>query len=123
MHLVSANSASMTSIAVWSDLEILGAYSQFNGTFPGAHTQNQAEVDMLAALGNILVAKLLNDLKKLLEMEILCTRHDINHFVKFVGFVLWVVNGLIPAVWSSMLGRTPEMKVDLLGRAIRRYHG
>lgn len=64
-------------------------YSQLDGTFPGAHTQNQAKVDVLAALRNILVAKLLNDLEKLLEVEILCTCHDVNHVVEFVGFVLY----------------------------------
>lgn len=91
MQLVSA-SASPTNIALWGDLGTTRDYSQLNGTFPGAHTQNQAKVNMLAAVRNILVAKLLDDFEKLLEVEILCTSHNVNHVVEFVRFILpWML--------------------------------
>jgi hypothetical protein len=69
-------------------------YSQFDGTLPGAHAQNQAEVNVLAAVRNILVAKLSNNLEKLLEMEILGTCHNVNHVIKLVFFILLKVSDL-----------------------------
>jgi hypothetical protein len=69
-------------------------YSQLDGTLPGAHTQNQAEVNVLASTRNILVAKLSDNLEKLLEMEILSTCHNVNHVIKLVFFMLFKVSDL-----------------------------
>jgi hypothetical protein len=74
------------------ELDVDKNYSQLDGTLPGAHTQNQAEVNVLAAVRNILVAKLSNNLEKLLEMEILGTCHNVNHVVKLVFFILLKVS-------------------------------
>lgn len=79
-------------------------HSQLYSTLPGAHTQNQAEVNVLAAARNILVAKLSNNFEKLLEMEILSTCHNINHVVKLVFLILSkAVSNLVAAGWDSII--------------------
>jgi hypothetical protein len=93
-------------------------YLQLNGTLPGAHTQNQAEVNVLAAVCNVLVAELSNNLEKLLEMEILGACHNIDHVVKLVFFILLkVVSDLAAAIQEF-----GEFCVDLHEREVRKYH-
>lgn len=50
---------------------------QFDGTPPGAHTQDQAEADVLAALRNIFVPHQLDNLEKLTQVKILLACDDI----------------------------------------------
>ena len=61
---------------------------QSHGTPSGAHSKNQPEADMLAALGKILVAKELNDLEELLQMQVLLACNNINHVVEVILVLL-----------------------------------
>jgi hypothetical protein len=65
-----------------------GICLQFDSSLPGAHSQDETEVDVLATVTNVLVAQQLNNLEKLLEMKILSASHDVDHLVELVGFVL-----------------------------------
>lgn len=62
--------------------------SQFNSSPSSAHAKNQPKVDMLTLFSDVVVAKKLNDLEKLLEMKILLTSHHVDHMIKLVFFVL-----------------------------------
>jgi hypothetical protein len=57
---------------------------EFDSTLSGAHTQNHTEVDVLALLGNILMAHKLNGLEELLQVKILLRSNNVDHVVKLV---------------------------------------
>jgi len=57
---------------------------ELDGTLSGAHTQNHTEVDVLALLGNVLMAHKLNGLEELLQVKILLRSNNVDHVVKLV---------------------------------------
>lgn len=71
------------------DPQVLGPGNlQLDSTLPGTHTKNQAEVDVLASLRDVVIAEKLNDLEELLQVQVLGARDDIDHVVKLMLLVL-----------------------------------
>lgn len=64
-----------------------GDNSQFDGTLSGAHTKDQTKIDMLTALGDVLVAEKLDDLKELLQVEVLLTGNNVDHVIESILLV------------------------------------
>jgi hypothetical protein len=76
--------------------------SQLDGASAGAHTQNQAEADVLAFLGNITVTHQLNNLEELFDVEVLLAGNDIEHLVELVLLGLFFFTIVRPIIVQNM---------------------
>lgn len=60
---------------------------ELDGALAGGHTKDETEVDVLALVGNILVAEELDDLEELPQVEILSGGDDVDHLVEVILLV------------------------------------
>jgi hypothetical protein len=84
--------------------------SQLDGASAGAHTQNQAEADVLAFLGNITVTHQLNNLEELFDVEVLLAGNDIEHLVELVLLGLFFLQLLGPSLYKICVTQTHPTK-------------
>lgn len=97
--------------------------SQFNSSPASAHAKDQPKVDMLTLFSDVVVAKKLNDLEKLLEMKILLTSHHVDHMIKLVFFVLIYPRGPSAYTRAQRAENASVKNQNLHDRAVHRYHG
>lgn len=67
---------------------VTALYSQFGSPLPGAHSSDEAEIDVLTLFGDLLMPQELHELEQLAQVQVLSRPHHVNHVVKLVLFIL-----------------------------------